>query len=86
MSVPIPSVNAERLWRALEEISQFGITPASGLHRLAASVEDGEARDYFVAAAQALGCTVRIDAVGNTLRSSSRHEPGSTGHPHRVTP
>ena len=67
MSVPIPSVNAERLWRALEEISQFGITPASGLHRLAASVEDGEARDYFVAAAQALGCTVRIDAVGNTF-------------------
>ena len=75
MSEPIPSINPEQLWRSLEEISQFGATPAGGLHRLAASVEDGEARDYFVAAAQALGCTVRIDAVGNTFVRRAGTDP-----------
>jgi len=37
------------------------------LHRLAASKEDGQARDYVVAAAGELGCTIRIDALGNTF-------------------
>ena len=62
-----PLINSERLWNSLTEISVFGETPAGGLHRLAASREDGQARDYVVAAAREIGCTVRIDALGNTF-------------------
>ena len=62
-----PQIDSARLWKSLNEISLFGATPAGGLHRLAASKEDGQARDYVVAAASELGCTVRIDALGNTF-------------------
>ena len=62
-----PKINSDRLWKSLTEISVFGATPAGGLHRLAASKEDGQARDYVVAAARELGCSVRIDALGNTF-------------------
>jgi hypothetical protein len=40
-----PQINSARLWKSLDEISVFGETPAGGLHRLAASKEDGQARD-----------------------------------------
>lgn len=66
-----PQINSARLWKSLEEISVFGATPAGGLHRLAASKEDGQARDYVVAAARDLGCTVRVDALGNTFMRSA---------------
>jgi len=62
-----PQINSDRLWQSLTEISVFGETPAGGLHRLAASKEDGQARDYVVAAAREIGCTIRIDALGNTF-------------------
>lgn len=62
-----PRVDGARLWRTLEEISRFGATPAGGLHRLAASSEDGNARNYFVDAARALRCSIRIDALGNVF-------------------
>ena len=62
-----PQIDSARLWKSLDEISVFGATPAGGLHRLAASKEDGLARDYVVAAARELGCTIRIDALGNTF-------------------
>mgnify|MGYP000135270176 FL=1 len=62
-----PQINSARLWKSLDEISVYGATPAGGLHRLAASKEDGQARDYVVAAAGELGCTIRIDALGNTF-------------------
>ena len=60
-------IDSDRLWKSLTEISVFGATPAGGLNRLAASVADGQARDYVVAAARELGCAVRIDALGNTF-------------------
>jgi N-carbamoyl-L-amino-acid hydrolase len=62
-----PQINSARLWKSLAEISVYGETPAGGLHRQAASKEDGQARDYVVAAARELGCTIRIDALGNTF-------------------
>ena len=61
------NIDSDRLWKSLTEISAFGATPAGGLNRLAASVADGQARDYVVTAAKEIGCTVRIDALGNTF-------------------
>ena len=70
-----PQIDSDRLWQSLTEISMFGATPAGGLNRLAASIEDGQARDFVVAAAQAIGCSVRIDALGNTfIRRSGTDE------------
>lgn len=64
-------VDPDRLWASLEEISAFGAVPDApggpGLHRLAASPEDGAARRYVVDAARALGCRLRVDAVGNVF-------------------
>jgi N-carbamoyl-L-amino-acid hydrolase len=71
-------IDATRLWQALEEISQFGATPAGGLHRLAASAEDGQARDYFVAAGKAIDCAVRTDALGNTFIRRAGTNPSAT--------
>lgn len=73
----IPQIDSARLWKSLEEISVFGETPAGGLHRLAASKEDGQARDYVVAAARELGCAIRIDALGNTFMRRSGTDAGA---------
>ena len=62
-----PSIDSVRLWTSLAEVSRYGATPAGGLNRLAASIFDGQARDYVVAAAKEIGCTVRIDPLGNTF-------------------
>ena len=59
------TIDSERLWRSLNEISNFGQTSNGGLHRLAATPEDGQARDYFASIAASIGCTIRIDALGN---------------------
>ncbi|MDH4764092.1 Zn-dependent hydrolase [Pseudomonas sp. CBMAI 2609] len=45
--------------------SAIGATANAGLHRLAASVEDGAMRDVFGAWLRAHGFTVQVDAVGN---------------------
>jgi N-carbamoyl-L-amino-acid hydrolase len=58
-------VNGERLWDSLMEMAQIGATAKGGVSRLALSDEDRRGRDLFVAWAQAAGCTIRIDAMGN---------------------
>ena len=68
-------IDSDRLWQSLDDISRFGATPAGGLHRLAASQEDGQARDYVVSAAREIGCTIRIDAVGNVFMRRSGTDP-----------
>jgi N-carbamoyl-L-amino-acid hydrolase len=45
--------------------SAIGATPAGGLHRLAASAEDGQVRDMFCDWLTRHGFEVRVDAVGN---------------------
>ena len=45
--------------------SAIGATPAGGLHRLAASPEDGQVRDLFCDWLTLRGFEVRVDAVGN---------------------
>ncbi|RMS40178.1 M20 family metallo-hydrolase [Pseudomonas ficuserectae] len=45
--------------------SAIGATPAGGLHRLAASAEDGRVRDLFRDWLKEHGFEVRVDAIGN---------------------
>ncbi len=58
-------INGERLWDTLVETSRFGGTEKGGIRRLALSEPDRDVRDWFRAAAEAVGCTVRVDAMGN---------------------
>mgnify|MGYP003873708503 CR=1 FL=1 len=59
------SINSRRLWDSLMETAMFGGTDRGGIRRLALSDEDQKVRDWFKAQCEALGCTVRVDEVGN---------------------
>src|SRR5689334_17674169 len=58
-------VNGERLWASLMELAQIGATPKGGVCRLAGSDLDGEARRLFMRWCEEVGCSVRVDRIGN---------------------
>jgi N-carbamoyl-L-amino-acid hydrolase len=60
----VPADSAEFLV-GLRELSAIGATSGGGVHRLAASVEDGKARDWLAQWLRRRGFAIRIDAVGN---------------------
>lgn len=60
-----PTIDADRLHRWLEAAASFGRTAAGGVCRLAASREDGAARDWLRARLEEEGFRVALDAIGN---------------------
>ncbi len=58
-------VNAERLKNTLEKMAEIGGTLGGGIHRLALSDEDREARDLFVKWLGEIEIDVRVDEMGN---------------------
>lgn len=58
-------INGDRLWSRLMQLAQIGATPKGGVCRLALTELDRQARSLFVEWATALGCTIRIDTIGN---------------------
>lgn len=58
-------IDGQRLWDTLMRLATIGATPKGGVCRLALTDLDRLGRDFFVAEAQAAGCTIRIDAIGN---------------------
>ena len=66
-------INSQRLWDTLMETARFGATAKGGISRLTLSDEDRKIRDWFKAAAEALGCSVTFDEVGNMF---ARRQPG----------
>ncbi|SOZ10661.1 Zn-dependent hydrolase [Cupriavidus taiwanensis] len=58
-------IDGQRLWDTLMRLATIGATPKRGVCRLALTDLDRQGRDFFVAEAQAAGCTIRIDAIGN---------------------
>lgn len=68
-------INAQRLWDALMETANFGRTAKGGVKRLTLTDDDKKVRDWFKEAAEAAGCTVAIDEVGNMFaRRPGRRE------------
>ena len=61
----------------MEEAARFGATPRGGVHRLAASAEDGQVRDWMAAAWRAAGFEVVVDAVGNLFGLLDLAGPGA---------
>src|SRR5579863_6598916 len=58
-------VDGARLWDSLMQLAQIGATDKGGVCRLALTELDREARDLFIAWSKEIGCSVRIDAIGN---------------------
>jgi len=58
-------IDETRLLGSLEALSRYGRSAGGGVCRLAASREDGEARDWFRARLREEGLDVAVDAVGN---------------------
>src|SRR5215813_12717443 len=68
-------INAQRLWDTLMETANFGRTVKGGIKRLTLTDDDKKVRDWFRQAAEAAGCTVAIDEVGNMFaRRPGRRE------------
>jgi N-carbamoyl-L-amino-acid hydrolase len=72
----LPAIDGARLWRRLEDLARLGATPKGGVCRLALTELDGHARRWFVREAEALGCTLRIDAIGNLFARREGTVPG----------
>jgi beta-ureidopropionase / N-carbamoyl-L-amino-acid hydrolase len=68
------TIDPERLWGDLIETARFGATAKGGICRLTLTDLDRQVRDWFRAQAEALGCTVTIDDMGNMFarREGSR--------------
>lgn len=58
------SIDAERLWDTLMHTARMGGTVNGGICRLALSADDKAVRDWFRAQAEAVGCSVSVDAMG----------------------
>lgn len=58
-------IDGARLWDSLMQLAQIGATEKGGVCRLALTELDRQARDLFIAWAKEIGCSVRVDAIGN---------------------
>jgi N-carbamoyl-L-amino-acid hydrolase len=58
-------VNGDRLWSRLMQMAEIGATPHGGCNRQALTDADMAARKLLSLWAEAAGCRVRVDAVGN---------------------
>lgn len=61
------SVNAKRIEKHITKLAEFGKTSEGGVHRVAYSDEDVQAREYIKTLMEAAGLIVQIDAAGNIL-------------------
>jgi beta-ureidopropionase / N-carbamoyl-L-amino-acid hydrolase len=69
-------IDPDRLWSALMETAAIGGTAKGGINRQTLTAEDGAVRAWFKREAEALGCKVTVDEVGNmfALRPGRRSE------------
>ncbi len=58
-------IDPERLWSTLMETAAIGATTKGGINRQTLTAEDGQVRAWFRREAEALGCRVTVDEVGN---------------------
>lgn len=65
-------INRKRLWRDLHETCQWGMgerwgeeATDIGMSRLTLSDADKQVRDWFIKTTESLGCSTKVDAMGN---------------------
>ncbi len=59
------AIDPDRLWKSLMSLAEIGATAKGGVCRLALTDLDRQARERVIGWARELGCTVRIDGIGN---------------------
>jgi beta-ureidopropionase / N-carbamoyl-L-amino-acid hydrolase len=69
-------IDPERLWATLMETGAIGGTAKGGINRQTLTAEDAAVRAWFKGAAEALGCTVTVDEVGNIFALRAGRQPG----------
>ena len=69
------TLNGDRLWQSLMTLSKIGATAKGGVCRLALTELDKQGRDLFVSWAKEIGCTIRIDAIGNIFARREGSNP-----------
>ena len=68
-------IDAKRLWDTLMGYAEIGATAKGGVRRLALSDVDRRGRDKFRSDCEALGLTVRVDAIGNMFARRAGRDP-----------
>jgi N-carbamoyl-L-amino-acid hydrolase len=68
-------IDGTRLWDTLMEYAQIGGTPKGGVKRITLTEEDRQARGLFARHCEALGCTVRVDRMGNMFARREGRDP-----------
>jgi beta-ureidopropionase / N-carbamoyl-L-amino-acid hydrolase len=69
-------IDPQRLWATLMETGAIGATAKGGINRQTLTAEDGAVRAWFKGQAEALGCTVTVDEVGNMFAQRAGRQPG----------
>jgi len=64
-------INGARLKTTLEVMARIGATPSGGVHRLALSDQDKQARDLFITWLREIELEVTIDEMGNIFGKKS---------------
>ncbi len=68
-------IDRERLWRSLIDLAKIGAVPGGGSNRVALTDEDAEGQALFVRWAEASGCTVTRDRIGNLFATRRCADP-----------
>jgi beta-ureidopropionase / N-carbamoyl-L-amino-acid hydrolase len=68
-------IDGQRLWDSLMRMAEIGATPRGGVRRLALSAEDARGRERFREWCEALGLSVRVDAMGNMFARREGRDP-----------
>jgi len=69
------TIDAARLWGTLMAMAEIGATPKGGVKRLTLTEVDREGRARFAQWCEALGLTVRVDAIGNMFARRAGRDP-----------
>ncbi|WP_430440800.1 M20 family metallo-hydrolase [Shinella sp.] len=70
------TIDGERLWQTIMETSAFGAIAGGGIGRLTLSEADRNVRDWLWEQCEAIGCSVKVDTVGNMFAL----RPGTNGN------
>jgi N-carbamoyl-L-amino-acid hydrolase len=68
-------IDGQRLWDSLMAMAEIGATPKGGVKRLTLTDVDQAGRERFAEWCQALGLTVRVDAIGNMFARREGRDP-----------
>jgi N-carbamoyl-L-amino-acid hydrolase len=75
ISSSFPRIDGARLWDSLMTLARIGATDKGGVRRLALTDLDRQGRELVMQWARDLGCSVRIDAIGNIfMRRAGRRD------------